>query len=385
MPLDTSTVSFILVLVLCLECGILTALWIIHRNMRGPGYWAFGAFIIAIGVLGFYLRGNLPIPISVLVINAVIYGGFISTWWGSEVFFGRRLPYRLTAVLLAIVVAGLLYFSLVDLDTRPRVIFLMALNAVMAGLRSYSMMRELRPGTRFSQLIAGIPLIVQALCYLAIATVAWRQPPSDAPVMQLSFAGWIFLVPLLLSMLIVFGAVLLVSQTIAVKLQEAARRDALTNALTRRAMDEDAEVEIARSRRHGTPLSLLMLDIDHFKAINDDHGHPVGDAVLRQFSAAIRQCLRREDVFARLGGEEFCALLPNTPLTGATQLAERIRMAVEELTIEAGSHRLSLQVSLGVASLGEHGSEWPDLVRQADAALYAAKRAGRNRVVVAGS
>lgn len=385
MSLDTSTVSFILVLVLCLECGILTALWAIHRNIPGPGYWACGAFAIAIGVLAFYLRGNLPIPLSVLAINAVIYVGFISSWWGSEAFFGRALPYRLTAALVAVALAGLLYFSLVNFNLRPRISFLMSLNALVAGLRSYSMMRELHPGTRLSQLLAGIPLVVQSLFYLAVAVAIWRLPPSTAPVTQLSIAGWIFLVPLLMSIVIVYAAVLLVGQTIAVKLQDAARRDALTDALTRRAMDEDAETEIARSRRHGTPLSLLMLDIDHFKTINDDHGHPVGDDVLRQFSAAIRHCLRREDSFARLGGEEFCALLPNTPLAGATQLAERIRVAIEALTIETGSHRLSLRVSVGIASLGEHGDTWPDLVRQADAALYAAKRAGRNRVVVAGS
>ncbi|MFN3400251.1 MAG: GGDEF domain-containing protein, partial [Ferrovibrio sp.] len=135
----------------------------------------------------------------------------------------------------------------------------------------------------------------------------------------------------------------------------------------------------------GLPLSLLLLDIDHFKLVNDQYGHAAGDTALRQFAAAVRRCLRREDVFGRLGGEEFCALLPSTAVEGAAQLAERIRQSVANLAVEAGGNRLSLKVSIGVASLGEHGGSWDELVNQADRAMYAAKRAGRNRVVTAGA
>lgn len=382
MHLDTPTVSFITVLVTCLETGILVALWLIHRGMRGLSLWAAGATAISIGMLGIYLRSAMLPSSAQVVANLFLLGGFILTWWGIEAFFGRRLPYRLgTAIFVATAIA-LIYFS-AENNSRLRIVTLLGSFVLLSLLRVHSMLREVKPGTRFSQILSGITLGIQALFYLALAAVVWSLPAVERPLAQLPILGWVFLIPMLLSITVVFAVILLVNQTIATRLQEAARQDTLTGALTRRALDEAAEIEVARSNRHHTPLSLLMLDIDHFKLVNDQYGHPAGDMVLRRFAAATHHCLRREDLFGRVGGEEFCALLPNTPAAGAALLAERIRKAVADIAIEVDGHHLSLKVSIGVATLGEHGKAWQDLVRQADAALYAAKRAGRNRVIIA--
>lgn len=381
MALDTPTVAFVTVLVVCLQGGILTALWVIHRDMRGIGYWAIGALLIALGVLGaFLLSGALP-SAPLVIANIAIVAGFIVTWWGIDAFFGRRPGYRLGFALLAISAATIMYFVATG-NSRDRVLFLIGFFALISGLRLYSMLREVNPGTRFSQIMISLALAAQGIYYLVLATAVFSLPPVDKPLAQVSIYGWLFLIPMLLSIVVVFGVVLLVNQTIAMRLQESARRDVLTEALTRRAMEEVAADELARSRRHSLPLSLLLLDIDHFKLVNDQYGHAAGDAALRQFAAAVRRCLRREDVFGRLGGEEFCALLPNTAVGGAAQLAERIRQSVANLAVEAGGHRLSLKVSIGVASLGDQGGNWDELVNQADRAMYAAKRAGRNRVIV---
>lgn len=381
MALDTPTVAFVTVLVVCLQGGILTALWVIHRDMRGIGYWAIGALMIASGVLGaFLLSGALP-SAPLVIANIAIVAGFIVTWWGIDAFFGRRPGYRLGFALLAISAATIIYFVATG-NSRDRVLFLIGFFALISGLRLYSTLREVNPGTRFSQIMISLALAAQGIYYLVLATAVFSLPPVDKPLAQVSIYGWLFLIPMLLSIVVVFGVVLLVNQTIAMRLQESARRDVLTEALTRRAMEEVAADELARSRRHSLPLSLLLLDIDHFKLVNDQYGHAAGDAALRQFAAAVRRCLRREDVFGRLGGEEFCALLPNTAVGGAAQLAERIRQSVANLAVEAGGHRLSLKVSIGVASLGDQGGNWDELVNQADRAMYAAKRAGRNRVIV---
>lgn len=381
MTLDTPTVAFVTVLVVCLQGGILTALWLIHRDMRGIGFWAGGALLVALGVMGsFLLSASLPTA-TLVVTNVVIVCGLAVTWWGIDAFFGRRPAYRFGLVILAVTAIGAAYFVATE-NSRGRVIFLLGIFALMSGLRIYSMLREVEPGTRFSQFFTSTALGAQAIYYLVLATAVFSLPPVEKPLAQVPFFGWLFLIPMLLSIMVVFGVVLLVNQTIAARLQESARRDVLTEALTRRAMEEVAADELARSRRHNLPLSLLLLDIDHFKMVNDQHGHAAGDAALRQFAAAVRRCLRREDVFGRLGGEEFCALLPSTGVAGAAQLAERIRQSVANLAVEAGGHRLSLKVSIGVASLGEHGGSWDELVNQADRAMYAAKRAGRNRVIV---
>lgn len=381
MVLDTPTVAFVTVLVVCLQGGILTALWLIHRDMRGIGFWAGGALLVALGVMGsFLLSGSLPTT-TLVVTNVIIVFGLAVTWWGIDAFFGRRPAYRFGLVILAVTAIGAAYFVATE-NSRARIIFLLGLFALMAGLRIYSLLREVTPGTRFSQFFTSTALGAQAIYDLVLATAVFSLPPVEKPLAQVPLFGWLFLIPMLLSIVVVFGIVLLVNQTIAMRLQESARRDALTGALTRSALEDVATDELARSRRHGLPLSLLLLDIDHFKMVNDQHGHAAGDAALRQFAAAVRRCLRREDVFGRLGGEEFCALLPSTAVAGAAQLAERIRQSVANLAVEAGSHRLSLKVSIGVASLGEHGGSWDELVNQADRAMYAAKRAGRNRVIV---
>jgi diguanylate cyclase (GGDEF)-like protein len=381
MTLDTPTVAFVTVLVVCLQGGILTALWLIHRDMRGIGLWAGGALLVALGVLGAFLRSDALPSAALAAANITIVAGLIVTWWGVDAFFGRRPGYRLGLGIFAITAIGITYFTVTG-NSRFRVVFLLGIFALMAGLRIYSLLREVKPGTRFSQVATSMTLGAQATYYLVLATAVFSLPPVEKPLAQLPIFGWIFLIPMLLSIMVVFGVVLLVNQTIAMRLQEAARRDLLTEALTRRAMEEMAADELARSRRHGLPLSLLLLDIDHFKLVNDQYGHAAGDAALRQFAAAVRHCLRREDVFGRLGGEEFCALLPSTGVGGAAQLAERIRHAVANLAVEAGGNRLSLKVSIGVASLGDHAGSWDELVNQADRAMYAAKRAGRNRVIV---
>jgi diguanylate cyclase (GGDEF)-like protein len=124
---------------------------------------------------------------------------------------------------------------------------------------------------------------------------------------------------------------------------------------------------------------VILLDLDHFKAVNDEHGHPVGDAVLKQFAAVARGALRESDVVYRYGGEEFAVLLPHTPLEGALIAARRVVRAAAESAMEVGSRRLTVTVSAGVACLPGGQPDAGDLVAAADRALYEAKRRGRNQ------
>lgn len=164
------------------------------------------------------------------------------------------------------------------------------------------------------------------------------------------------------------------------ELQRLVDTDDLTGALTRRRFLALAAEEIVRSVRYGRPLSLLMLDLDHFKTVNDTHGHATGDRVLREVTAACVGSLRGNDRFARLGGEEFAALLPETAADGAIRLAERLRAAVAATAVATATEPVRLTVSVGVAERGpDDGLD--DLLRRADRRLYLAKQAGRDRVV----
>lgn len=158
-------------------------------------------------------------------------------------------------------------------------------------------------------------------------------------------------------------------------LEALAARDGLTGLANHRAFQEGLEASFQQARRYDEPLSLLLLDVDHFKAYNDAHGHPAGDEVLKTVAHLLQQQARTTDLVARYGGEEFAVVLPHTPFLGATALAERFRAAVE-----AGAGRGVVTVSVGVATLTPAAAGRSDLVAAADRALYNAKKNGRNCV-----
>jgi diguanylate cyclase (GGDEF)-like protein len=165
-------------------------------------------------------------------------------------------------------------------------------------------------------------------------------------------------------------------QDVNSKLSELAAIDGLTQLRNRRAFEERMEDETRRFRRHGNEVSLVLLDIDHFKSFNDTFGHPKGDEVLRGVGRLIRRSLRATDFAARYGGEEFAIILPNTDLAGALIVAEQLRRAIESATWEDRA----ITASIGVATMCEEVSTAEDLVDYADRALYRSKQAGRNCV-----
>lgn len=159
-----------------------------------------------------------------------------------------------------------------------------------------------------------------------------------------------------------------------------ARHDSLTGALNRKGLDEAAERELSRSRRHGGSLSVAMLDIDNFKSINDIHGHPVGDAALAHLAQVVRDALRPQDTLSRFGGEEFVILMPDTSLDGGLQAMARLQRALTRQFFTAGSHKILITFSAGVAQLGEAETAMSAISR-ADQGMYQAKRAGKNKVI----
>ncbi len=163
--------------------------------------------------------------------------------------------------------------------------------------------------------------------------------------------------------------------------QQQSRTDALTQLANRRRFDEQAEREVRHSRQSGMPLALLIIDIDHFKQINDRFGHPAGDSVLQAVAQTLHEAVLGADLLARIGGEEFAILLTDTGLENARRVAARIHDRLAQADMAAIGQRVT--VSIGIAALGA-GQSLGDLLRQADEALYTSKQLGRNRTTVAG-
>ena len=165
------------------------------------------------------------------------------------------------------------------------------------------------------------------------------------------------------------------------QLYESAVRDGLTGAYNKRYLLERLDQEFSYAERHGTPLSLIVLDLDHFKKVNDVHGHAAGDEVLRSVAEAVRGAARAEDIFARYGGEEFVLMLRETSLHDTMRYAERLRILIEDMQVPFGGATLQVTCSLGVASTdGAWHKSGRRLFVKADRNLYQAKQAGRNCV-----
>lgn len=164
-------------------------------------------------------------------------------------------------------------------------------------------------------------------------------------------------------------------------LRDLASHDPLTGVLNARAFNEAGDLLIRSGLRVGKPFSALFIDLDHFKSINDCHGHEAGDLVLKNVATCLAQHTRRIDLLGRIGGEEFLMLLPSTELSGAKLLADKLRQHVEELMPAVGTTRIPVTVSIGVATNRAGHESMEDIRREADQAMYRAKAEGRNRVV----
>jgi len=173
-------------------------------------------------------------------------------------------------------------------------------------------------------------------------------------------------------------------ESVMIQANELAHVDALTFLLNRRMIVRELQSEILRAQRYDSPLSISLVDIDHFKKINDAYGHLIGDEVLRQVAYQLRDHSRNPDAVGRYGGEEFLILLPNTISSAAEEQAERLSKHVRETMVDAFEHSLKVTISIGIAQYQMGVDTWETLLKRADDAMYEAKKNGRDRWVVAG-
>ena len=166
------------------------------------------------------------------------------------------------------------------------------------------------------------------------------------------------------------------------ELREVGNHDGLTHLFNRRYIEETLSKEFNRARRYAHPLTVILTDIDHFKQVNDTHGHLAGDEVLRIISRRLQNSLRDTDILGRYGGEEFLIVLPNTGTRGGKVLAERLRHAIESEPVAFGDTHLTIKVSLGITELREDSRKYEQLIGEADQALYQSKERGRNQATV---
>ncbi|MCX7176305.1 MAG: GGDEF domain-containing protein [Proteobacteria bacterium] len=355
-------------------------------DIRGLREWGMGCALIFVAALFNGLRGMLPDFVAIVLGSLAIEAGIAMVYIGLLRFNDRAIPTRLLVAVMLLNLLSLVYFTHFEYSFRARVIIVPGTTALLFGLCLIAVLKG-RPGhkLRFGDGFATLFFFAETLISLArVALAIWVEPPP-ADLLTATLSQQLYQADLsgysLGTLLMAVGLILMANDRLKEALQYLAGHDTLTGAFARRAFIDLAEREQARGRRSGQPMVLLMVDLDHFKTVNDSHGHQVGDLVLQRFAGIAQACLRRQDIFGRYGGEEFMVMLPDTSRDTALMVAERICATVAKtpVIIEGQDSSIRITVSIGVA-VGDYKTGLDRLIGLADEAMYRAKAAGRNRV-----
>ncbi|HPS57891.1 MAG TPA: diguanylate cyclase [Spirochaetota bacterium] len=371
---------------------IMFLVWRKYREkFKGLGCWFIACILQVTGQILLLFQGSINDFISVLLANLLIISAGLMLFYGMEIFTSARGRHGMFFLLLIPVIPLYYYFTFVTPLLNVRIL-IFSVSAIFISLNFIHLL-NVRIDKKHRYLYRQIVVVFIILAVVYAARIIFRTGSID----QVSLAGMnlpdklLILTILMLFILLVFSLVIVINSRLLHDISEylsererlvqefkrMATTDSLTGIYNRMKLEPIMTAEVLRSRRYGRMLSVLLVDIDHFKLVNDNHGHNIGDSVLRDVAAVLKENLREADSLGRWGGEEFLVVAPETSTEGARKIAEKLREAV-------AAHKfirdIKVTISVGVASL--MADEWEeDMVRRADEAMYMAKNSGRNRIV----
>jgi len=368
---------------------LVAGLWLLMvartgRRVEGLTLWAVANALYAAGLMLIGMRGHIPDVVSITGANGLILCGYLVTHAGVLQFTHRHLSAIVPLVAACAVILALhSWFAYVQPHTAARVAVMTAGLGLLAPVTSWRLATGVEREVRPAALAVSVTYLGwSAFCLFRAAWTLTVGPEADP-----LYGDAVQKLSTLIAIIVAIGAsqgyLWMAGMRLESELFRQSRRDPLTGVVNRRGAWEMADQEVARAARNGRPLSVLLLDLDRFKVLNDLHGHAAGDRALVALTAAVQPLLRRTDLLARAGGEEFVVLLPETAKSDAVAVAERIRAAVADVRVPHGEEMLGVTASIGVSTLGEDGEGWEPLLAAADRALYRAKNLGRNQVAAA--
>ena len=380
MSLDIPTLFIVSTCIAALLGLFLFFAWIQDRNIRALAWWAAAYMIGGVGIALWIVEATLPaLPLPYGISNALLFVACGTLWNGARLFYNRRVSP------LALCAGGILWMIACQFpDFTRSTVQPVVLSSLIVSTYAFATAREIWSDRRkraSSRWAAVFVPVLHGLVFL---------PPISLAVMRagesgLLSTGWIAVFTLETLLYVVgtaFIALMMAKERAESMHKMAASTDPLTGVLNRRGFMELAALMIDRRAKKAARLSVLLFDLDHFKSINDRFGHAAGDEALKVFADTIQRTMREGDVIARLGGEEFVALVPASAPEAAIA-AERVRTAFEAAGQVIAGQRMDATVSIGAADTLAAGCNMERLLSRADAALYDAKKQGRNRVVCA--
>jgi len=382
MTLDVNTLFMVTIYVEAILGLLLLFAWVQNTSIKAVAWWGFAHLLRAASVVLFGMYGSVPDLISIDLANALLFTAFAVTWTGARVFDGRPAEpvYMVSGAVLWLLVCRLPVLA-EALDAR-----VLIASGIITGytwLTAFEFWRG-----RDEQLVSRWPAIFMLFAHGAlfllrtplVAVLPWsvtNHVYGSVWLTVLSFEALLFTIS------IAFILLAMAKERTELRHRTAAMVDPLTGIANRRSFLQEAALIAKRHAADPRPTAVLVIDLDHFKSINDRFGHALGDRVLEIFSETARQSTRSTDLIGRLGGEEFAAVLYDTNLDKAVAVAERIRESFAQASLEVESRPVCATVSIGLVHCEEPALDIPQLLAQADQALYYAKEHGRNRVEVA--
>ena len=368
--------------------GLFTILTLIngrlHDGANGSGWFSAYTGSAFLGAMLVLLRGHgVSEPVSIVLGMTFFHLAYLCLHGGLRAFFARHegmgwgVPAQ-AAVLLA-AIAGLVEYGVLQPDTTRRVVFYSGIFALQAAMTSAMVFARSRKGglTRSGK-VMGLLVALLAVNNLVRAIFTLRNGGPDNYMHAGVSLQTTLLCTTVLQVGIMVGFVWMTAAVLHERLDLLASTDPLTGLLNRRALEAAAEREIELARRTRRPLTAVLMDLDRFKQINDAFGHSFGDKTLVSVARCMQEQMRRCDLLARVGGDEFAVLLHDTSREEAMEIVERLRISLEDLVVVDGDYETRVCASFGVAEVDGATPDWPELVRKCDRAVYRVKGIGGN-------
>lgn len=383
--MDLHFQTLVLALVLVTIQSAFALFFLAYGHRQESSLFQAGVGIVAMGlgvVFNLLLRKSLPPVLVVGLGNAFLFYGLLHVWQAVRMFFRRRPRFLAAALASLAVLLAFLSLEALKADARARGI-------VASGLYGFAALgtawEYLHPNRE--EVWAG-PRLLCATAFGAFAFAAIGRSvllhlaaPGVGPVDLVAPNMLLLIAAIFMVGFIGLGFSLVLAQRLEARQSHLAVTDLLTELLNRRGFETFAQRVIDRAKGQDHGVSVILLDVDHFKQINDTYGHDAGDHVLKELGTFLRRQLRERDGAGRLGGEELAILLPQINEADAVPIAERVRMGIENLEIVWEDILVTVTVSIGVANTSEVGHCLKDLLKLADGRVYQAKQEGRNKVV----
>lgn len=352
---------------------------LLYRNVKGIHWFSLYNVFALLGAIAVELRGQIPDFLSIVVGNLCVMTGYALLFFSLAALAERSIRQTyFQLLLLAAAVVTMMQWGYWHPETKTRLLayslILFLQQAHIAFFICFAHAGKLRRvGSAMAVMLAGLA----AINVIRILGVSLHGAPSDY-LQAGPFLAGIVVANTCLQCGAMVAYVWMTASLLRKELEHQALSDPLTGILNRRAIQKAAEREIALSRQRSLPLSVITVDLDSFKKINDSYGHHAGDATLIAVADCLQQAMRGTDLLARTGGDEFTILLPRTSLQSADEIAERLRSCVEALRVLHQDVETTITASFGLATLESSTLTWDHLINTSDKALYRAKRAGGN-------